>query len=102
MYHEMIDEKYNEPGNVSYTTIGKWGNSQAIRIPKDFLDALGLMEYEKVALSIENGMLIIRKSNQYKNLKERLECFYNRPLDEIPRIQDQEVDWGKPEGNEVW
>lgn len=39
------------------------------------------------------------------SLKERLEQFYNQPIEVIlstTREPSEEVDWGKPVGKEVW
>lgn len=36
----------------------------------------------------------------HKTLEERLTEFYNKPIDQIERIESEEIDWGKPEGNE--
>lgn len=42
-------------------TLNKWGNSEAIRIPKIIADALGIHSGDQVDLTIENEALIIRK-----------------------------------------
>jgi antitoxin MazE len=63
-------------------TIPKWGNSQGIRIPKAFLDALGM--------------------KRYNSLSERLEAFYGKPIDEIYVETGTEISTGSPVGGEVW
>jgi len=75
--------------------IGKWGNSLGIRLPKSILDILQLSEKDKVKCSIVNGKLILepvitRKQYALADLLSQ--------VDE----SGQEVDWGKPEGEEVW
>ncbi|MCH4890096.1 AbrB/MazE/SpoVT family DNA-binding domain-containing protein [Acidaminobacter sp. JC074] len=42
-------------------TLNKWGNSEAIRIPKIIADTLGIHCGDKVDLTIENDSLVIRK-----------------------------------------
>lgn len=42
-------------------TLNKWGNSEAIRIPKIIVETLGIHCGDKVELTIENDALIIRK-----------------------------------------
>lgn len=37
-----------------------------------------------------------------KNLKERLEEFYEKPIEEIHLEKTEEIDTGKPVGEEVW
>ena len=79
------------------TTIQKWGNSQGIRIPKAFLEALGMMENDIVELNRVNDNIVIKKVNKEKELT----------LDDIFKDYDgksvaEEFDWGTPIGKEVW
>jgi antitoxin MazE len=66
-------------------TIQKWGNSQGIRIPKAFLDALGMKENDTVELSRMDDNIVVTKvaTKKYNDLSERLEAFYNKSIDEI-------------------
>ena len=92
------------------TTIQKWGNSQAVRLPKAILEALFLQANDQVEISAENDSIIIkkaaRKRRAKKSLEERLEKFYQKPIDEI--LSDDslyspvEYNWEKPVGKEVW
>lgn len=50
-------------------TIQKWGNSQGIRIPKAFLEALGMMENDIVELSRVDDNIVISKVKEKKNLQ---------------------------------
>ena len=92
------------------TTIQRWGNSQAVRLPKAILEALFLQENDPVEITAENDSIIIRKSTRKrrakKSLKERLEEFYQKPIDEIlandSLYSPTEYDWGKPVGKEAW
>lgn len=90
------------------TTIRKWGNSDGIRIPKLFMDELQLTSDQEVEVCIAGETIIIRKvlKRKYKNLKERMEDFYQKPLEEIIEerlvIASEEVDWGLPKGDEIW
>ena len=87
-----------------YATIQKWGNSQGLRIPKALLDAIGLRENDRVELvQLENGIRIQKAAQpQHRSLEERLTAFYGKPIEEIKTIDSEEVDWGKPEGQEIW
>mgnify|MGYP006990238664 CR=1 FL=1 len=38
----------------------------------------------------------------FTTLEERLVAFYGKPVDEIPRLETQEIDWGKGAGDEEW
>ena len=86
-----------------YATIQKWGNSQGLRIPKALLDALDLRENDRVELTqTEKGIHIQKAGVPHRTLEERLTAFYGKPIDQIPRVEQEEVDWGKAEGDEVW
>ena len=69
-----------------------------------------LQENDPVEIVAENDAIIIKKATRKrrakKSLEERLEAFYQKPIDEI--LADEslhsptEYDWGKPVGKEVW
>ena len=86
------------------TAIKKWGNSQGIRLSKEITNLMELNENYKVKINIQDGKMEIEKIKQpvYKNLTERLEAFYNKPIEEIYVESTQEVDVGALIGNEVW
>ena len=45
------------------------------------------------------------RKTKHISLKERLEQFYNQPIEVVlstKREPSEEVDWGKPMGKEVW
>ncbi len=87
-----------------YATIQKWGNSQGVRIPKALLDSLGIFENDRVELMQQQDSIIMKKVKtlQHKTLEERLTAFYGKPIEQIPQLSDEEVDWGKAEGVEAW
>ena len=90
---------------ISQTAIKKWGNSQGIRLSKEIISKIGLKENDKVEVSIDidNGKIVIEKAQpRYLNLTERLEAFYNKPIDDIFVESTQEVDVGAPVGEEHW
>ena len=87
------------------TCIKKWGNSQGIRLSKEILTRMNLTEEDEVKIKIYNGKMVIEKINEpvkYSNLKERLEAFYNKPIDEIHIEKTQEISVGAPVGVEFW
>ena len=55
-------------------------------------------------INIYNGEMVIKKIKypKYTNLQERLEAFYQKPIDEIYVESTQEVDVGAPKGDEYW
>lgn len=76
-------------------TIQKWGNSQALRIPKSILDALGLKENDTIELFTEADSIIIRKSHKHKTFAERMEGYTGDYV-------FSEMDSGDPVGREVF
>lgn len=87
-----------------YATVQRWGNSSGLRIPKPLLEALGIRENDRVELTQNADTITIKKAvtAPHKTLEERLTAFYGKPIQEIGRIQDKEIDWGKAEGAEEW
>lgn len=86
------------------TNVRRWGNSQGIRLSKEIMAQMNLQEDDTVGINICDGKMTIEKIDKpkYLNLKERLEAFYKRPIDEIYVEGTQEVDVGGPKGNEIW
>lgn len=80
-----------------YATIQRWGNSQAVRLPKPILETASFKENEKVQIIAGEGHIIIKKAaaSNYKPLAERLKDFDGN-------YQFEEWDTGKPVGKEVW
>ena len=78
------------------TRIQKWGNSLALRIPKPMAVELKLDQDSAVEIRQENGyiMLIPVRKRRF-NLDELLDKIDDSNLHE-------EIDSGKPVGNEVW
>jgi len=78
-----------------YTTIQKWGNSQAVRLPKALLEMANLNENDKVEIKVHEGNLIISPVKRHRTLKERMAGYKGD-------YQCYEWDTGKPEGEEVF
>ena len=49
-------------------TIQKWGNSQGIRIPKAFLEAVGMGENDLVEINRDDDNIVITKIKEKKGL----------------------------------
>lgn len=78
-------------------TIQKWGNSQGIRIPKAYLDAIGMSENDCVELERLDDAIIIKKAKKTGSLT--LDDIFADYKDEYG---PEEFDWGSPVGKEVW
>lgn len=75
-------------------TVKRWGNSLALRLPKDFIQTLGLDEGSQVEMTLEEGKLVIAPRNmRLEKLLEALES-YGQP------DPHGEADWGDDVGKE--
>jgi len=77
------------------TSVQKWGNSLAVRIPKAFATDLGIDQDGSVDLSMEDGVLILR---QVRVDRYDLESLLKEVTDENIHAV---VDWGAPVGREL-
>lgn len=77
--------------------IQKWGNSQGIRIPKAFLEAVGLTENYRVELVRVDDSIVIKKVDLSK--KVTLKDIFSGYTE---NYESEEFDWGNPVGKEVW
>ena len=75
-------------------SIKKWGNSLALRIPKDIAQTLHIENNSTLELSIKDGALVIepQKSTLLESLVSRID---------VNKLH-VEVDTGKVVGNEEW
>lgn len=80
------------------STICKWGNSLALRLPKYIADEVRLVEGTTVDLVVEDGVLKVTPSRQKFRLSELLEGEQKR----AKNVPSTEIDWGKPAGDEAW
>ncbi len=78
-----------------YTTIQKWGNSQAIRLPRSILEKTGLAEKDKVELVVKEGSIVIVPTKKHLTIRERA-------ADYDGDYKPTEWDTGKPTGKEIW
>lgn len=76
-------------------TIQKWGNSQGIRLPKHILDMVKFAENEQIDISADNDKIVITKARPHKTIKERFKDYKGD-------YKPEYIDWGEPQGREVW
>lgn len=79
------------------SSIGKWGNSLALRLPRHVADQVGLTEGTNVDLEISDGVLKVTPARRTFKLSELLSGEPKRD-----QTSSTEVDWGKPTGDEAW
>lgn len=75
--------------------IQKWGNSLALRIPKAAAEECGLSQGTEVDLHAgKDGLTIRPRRRKVYTLKQLLKGLDPKKI--------QLVDWGPPQGREVW
>jgi len=77
------------------TRIAKWGNSLAVRIPKDCAAELGLTEGGAVELTVAHHQLIVDPVPREYSIEELVAGI-------TPDNLHAETDWGSPVGKEAW
>ncbi len=81
------------------TSVKKWGNSLAVRIPQTIAEQANLEEGAKVSFRIsEEGCVVLipqRKRKKQYTLDELLEGV-------TPEHFEGEMDWGESRGEENW
>ncbi len=75
--------------------VTRWGNSLAVRIPKALAEQTRIQEGSEVELSVTEGVLTVRPRARAYRLEELL-------AEVTPENRHDEVDWGEPQGKEVW
>jgi len=73
-----------------------WGNSQGIRFSREILASAGIKPNDTLDVKVKNGQIILTKSFPHRTLQQRAEAFGGK------LNLSEEVDWGEPQGNEVW
>ena len=78
------------------TTISKWGNSLAVRIPLAIAKQASLSEGDCVELALDRkGGLVLRPARRRYELSDL--------VSEItPKNRHRATNWGKPQGEESW
>ena len=77
------------------TRISKWGNSLAVRLPKPFVDELGLADGAEVEIVLRDGRIVLTAAGREYGLEELVDGI-------TPENRPTETDWGRPQGREAW
>lgn len=76
------------------TTVSKWGNSLAVRIPQYIAKEARLNEGDCLALDLDrDGSIVLRATRRKYELSELVSRI-------TPKNRHGETDWGQPQGNE--
>ena len=77
------------------TRVQKWGNSLAVRIPSHLVRETGLEYNTAVEMKVEDGKLVIQRSDETPTLESLLAEVTENNLHAA-------IDTGEAVGNEVW
>lgn len=75
--------------------IGKWGKSDAVRLPKEITEALGLKAGDEVDLTVEGGKVTVSPAPKLYDPDGLFEALKGQEPPEL-------IDWGPPVGDESW
>lgn len=75
--------------------VAKWGNSLAIRIPKNIADQINLKEGASISIDVTDNNIVITPKRKKYTLEELLAGSSSNDF-------DGEFDWGEPVGEELW
>jgi len=95
---DILDIHHIRPWRVifmSTTTIGKWGNSLALRLPAEAVTNAQINAGDAVKIiSLENGDILVRRVRGKVDLHAMLDAI---TADNLPEVHDE-----RPVGKEVW
>jgi antitoxin MazE len=78
------------------STVSKWGNSLAVRIPQSIAKEARLREGDCMALNIDReGNIVLRAARKKYELSDLVSRI-------TPKNRHEETDWGQPRGEESW
>jgi antitoxin MazE len=78
------------------STISKWGNSLAVRIPLAIAKQANLDEGDSVKMALDrDGAIVLRPARRKYDLSDLVARI-------TPKNRHSETDWGRPEGGESW
>ena len=77
------------------TSIAKWGNSLALRLPRHVVEGANLKEGAPVVVEVRDGSLVITPARKKFKLSELLAQMQSDD-------RHEETDWGPKQGEEEW
>lgn len=77
------------------TSIAKWGNSLALRLPRHVVEGANLWEGASVVVEVQDGSLVITPARKKFKLSELLAQMKDSD-------RHEETDWGPKQGEEEW
>jgi antitoxin MazE len=83
------------PSTGTRVQVVKWGNSQAVRLPRAVLEQAHMREGDELTVRVEDGRIALEPATPVLTLKQLIAGI-------TPKNLHKEQDWGKPVGNEAW
>ncbi len=80
---------------MATATVDKWGKTNAVRIPKFLCDEIDLHTDDVVFLNVIDNKIIIEKTPKDYTIQELKKSWDGQ------RYIEDEINWGKPVGNEM-
>ena len=78
------------------SSVFKSGNGQAISLNKTVLNQAGLDIGDNLEVDIQDG--VVKFTKKEKSIKDEIQDFYRNG----GRYEEDEIDFGRPVGEEVW
>ena len=78
--------------------ISKWGNSLGFRIPRGVADSLGVQAGDMLELTPSEGGLLVKKAQPTGKRYALADILDSFP----PADAHAAIDFGKPQGEEIW
>ena len=79
-------------------TVGKWGDSLAVRLPGEVVQAAGLHDGERVDIEAQDGDIVIRRVEMGVVLED---LFRGKTPEEWRAEYADAYDWGPDVGQEI-
>ena len=81
-------------------TVTNFGDNLGVQFPKSLLKNVQISENDDVEILVKDNSIIIKRQGSPKRLttKERIASF----CEVTDNVQLLEIDWGKPQGKEIW
>ena len=74
-------------------TLSKWGNGQAVRLPRNILQQAKVSVHDNFEVIVEDRKITLKATDELPTLKKLLEDWDGNP--------PERFDWGEPVGREL-
>ena len=80
----------------------KVGNSITATIPNEIIKKMGIKPGDEIDVSEDGKVIILTPVKKRLRGEIFVENFYNKPIEQVGKIETDPIDWGKPVGEEIW